>query len=449
MKHLSKYMIMLLAFLVPLIVRSQQTDSQNYIISKIYKQAGANENDVSQVVTEVRLIDGLGRPLQNVGVKQSPTGNDLVQSIEYDNMGRKAKDYLPYVAVGNGAYQANGLTAVAGWYTANSAALQKLTANDLDRPYTEMYFEQVLNRALGARAPGSRSANSSIQYSVNAANEVKRYDYNSGVNTIAQNGTYGAGTLIKTQDTDEQGIVTSQYMDKSGQMVCKYEPTTGYTYYVFDNSGLLRGVLQPKFQDDANFGYYAFLYDYDSRNRVVRKQIPGAGAVEIVYDKFDRPALSRDANQLLRNVWGFTKYDSLNRPIATGEIASTDTRAQWVTTVNAIVTHHETRNNAVTAGYSLNQIAPSGAIENNLLTITFYDDYAFLKPAGWAFVPTYYPGFNGKVKGQQTGGRVRMLHHAYAPCHIHLRSCRPDAECKREDYYRHKDERSVHRCPAV
>ncbi|MEO6286522.1 MAG: DUF6443 domain-containing protein [Dyadobacter sp.] len=409
MKHLSKYMIMLLAFLVPLLVRSQQTNSQNYVISKIYKQAGANENDVSQVITQVRYIDGLGRPLQNVGVKQSPTGNDLVQPIEYDNMGRKAKDYLPYVAAGNGAYQANGLTTVAGWYTANSAGLQKLAANDLDRPFTETYFEQSFNRPSGGRAPDSRSANSSIQYSVNAANEVKRYDYSVGANTIAQNGTYSVGTLIKVQDTDEQGIVTSQYMDKSGQLICKYEPATGYTYYVFDNRGLLRGVLQPKFQDDANFGNYAFLYDYDSRNRVVRKQIPGAGAVEIVYDKFDRPALSRDANQLARNVWGFTKYDSLNRPLATGEIASTDTRALWVTTMNAIVTHHETRNNAVIAGYSLNQTAPTGANESNLLTITFYDDYAFSKPAGWAFVPTYYPGFNGKVKGEQTGGRVRML----------------------------------------
>ncbi|WAC14694.1 DUF6443 domain-containing protein [Dyadobacter pollutisoli] len=409
MNHFHKSIIMLLGFLAPFIVRSQQTNSQNYIISKIYKQAGANENDVSQVVTQVRYIDGLGRPLQNVGVKQSPTGNDLVQPVEYDNIGRKAKDYLPYVAAGNGAYHANAPTAVGNWYTTNSAGLQKFAATDLDRPFTETYFEQSLNRPTGGRAPGNRSASSSTQYSANTANEVKRYDYNVGANTIAQNGTYGAGTLTKVQDTDEQGVVTSQYLDKAGQMVCKHDPATGYTYYVFDNLGLLRGVLQPKFQDDANFGHYAFLYDYDSRNRIVRKQTPGAGAVEIVYDKFDRPALSRDANQLARNMWGFTKYDSLNRPIATGEIASTDTRVQWVTTVNAIANHHETRNNAVTAGYSLNQTAPTGANEVNLLTITFYDDYAFSKPAGWAFAATYYPGFNGKVKGQRTGGRVRML----------------------------------------
>jgi hypothetical protein len=36
----------------------------------------------------------------------------------------------------------------------------------------------------------------------------------------------------------------------------------------------------------------------------VSKQIPGAGLIEMVYDKFDRLALSRDANQLARaDIW--------------------------------------------------------------------------------------------------------------------------------------------------
>jgi hypothetical protein len=92
--------------------------------------------------------------------------------------------------------------------------------------------------------------------------------------------------------------------------MCRHDVGSDLTYYVYDNLGLLRGVLQPKFQDDLSFPNSAFLYDYDSRNRVIRKQVPGAGATEIVYDQFDRSALSRDASQLTRGVWGFTKYDA-------------------------------------------------------------------------------------------------------------------------------------------
>ncbi|MCE6988871.1 RHS repeat domain-containing protein [Dyadobacter sp. CY323] len=409
MKPFNLHILGIVIFLLPQIVHAQQTNSQNYVISKTYKQAGANENDVSQVTTHVQYLDGLGRLLQNVGVKQSPSGEDLVQPAAFDNVGRKPNDYLPYVAAGNGSYQANVLTAVGSWYSTNTALLQKTAASDLERPFTETYFEQSLDRPTGQRAPGTRSANSSVQYFANAANEVKRYDYNSASNTVVQNGNYAAAMLTRIQSTDEQGIITNQYVDKSGQLICRNDAGTGHTYYVFDNQGLLRAVLQPKFQDDPNFTSFAFLYDYDARNRMVRKQMPGAGSVEIVYDQFDRPAMSRDANQLTRNVWGFTKYDALNRAIATGEIVSGDSRTTWAANVDAGVQHHEIRNNGVAAGYTLNNTAPKTATEANLLTITFYDDYGFSKAAGLSYLPGYYPANNVNVKGQETGSRTRML----------------------------------------
>lgn len=400
---------MLLLFAAFRPAHAQQTDSQNYIISKTYKQAGANENDVRQVTTQIEYFDGLGRLMQRTGIKQSPAGNDLVQPVEYDDVGRRSKDHLPYLSAGNGAFQLNATSDVNAWYAANTAGLQKFAANDLDRPFSESFFEQSLNRLTGQRAPGIRSANSSVQYFTNAANEVKRYDYNPASNTIVQNGSYAAATLMRVQDTDEQGIVSNQYIDKVGQLICRYDPGSGYTYYVLDNLELLRGVLQPKFQDDANFSNFAFLYEYDSRNRVVKKQVPGAGAVEIVYDQFDRPALSRDANQLARGVWSFTKYDALNRPVVTGEIASSDSRATWEVNVNAGVQHHESRNNAITAGYSMNNTAPKTATEADILNITFYDDYGFLKAAGLSYTGTYYPAGNTNVRGIITGGRTRML----------------------------------------
>jgi hypothetical protein len=126
MNQSNKYIIIFLSFLLPGIALAQQTNSRNYIISRIYKQSGADPNDVSKVVTQVQYLDGLGRPLQNVTVGQSPSGSDFVQPIEFDAAGRQPKQFLPYVAAGNGAYQSNGITNAAAWYTANSAGLQAM-----------------------------------------------------------------------------------------------------------------------------------------------------------------------------------------------------------------------------------------------------------------------------------------------------------------------------------
>lgn len=282
----------------------------------------------------------------------------------------------------------------------------------MSRPYIETYFEQASNRETGKRAPGARSVSSSVQYKVNGATDVKRYDYTGG--TIVQNGHYAAGTITDIQTTDEQGHEIHEYTNKTDQLICRYQVATGYTYYVYDDLGLLRGVLQPNFQDDNSLANSAYLYDYDERNRVIKKQIPGAGnaapgIIELVYDKFDRQVLSRDANQKARSVWGFIKYDALNRAVITGEIASTDDRAAWVTAVNAITEHHEIRDDAVTEGYTLDKTVPTTATLANLLTITFYDNYAFSTPSGLGFTTLYYAANNANVKGLPTGGRVKML----------------------------------------
>lgn len=393
------------------IALGQQTNSRNYILSRTYKQAGANANNVGQVAIQVDYFDGLGRPSQQVLVRRSPAGHDLVSTIEYDADGRESKRYLPFANNGNGAFHANAPGGAASWYTANSAGLDPA---DLGRPFTETFYEaSPLDRPAGYRAPGNQSASASIQYKINTASEVKRYDYVFASQSVVQVGHYDAGTLQRIQSQDEAGHETNEYIDLSGQTVLKTVLTgteTLATYYVFDALGLLRAVLQPGFQDNPSFTEQAFVYHYDSRRRMISKNVPGGGITEFVYDNFDRLALSRDANQAARNVWAFVKYDALNRPVATGEISSSATRSSWATTVAAITNHHETRNNGTAAGYSLNQTAPTTATEANLLTLTFYDDHAFQQPANFGYTPPAgYASQNSAVKGQVTGGRTRML----------------------------------------
>jgi RHS repeat-associated protein len=389
---------------------AQQTNTRNYIISRNYKQSGADPNDVSKVTTNIQYLDGLGRPLQNVLVGQSPSGADFVEPVEFDAAGRLVKKYLPYVAAGNGAYQNNAVSSAASWYTTNSTGLNPA---DLGRPYHETFFEQSpLSRVSGERAAGNKSANSVIKRKINATNQVNRYDYDPALNTIVQVGQYASGTLIYMNVTDEQGNVTNEFSDLLGQMICRQVISgagTLTTHYVFDDLGLLRAVLQPNYQDVASLADYAFTYDYDEYGRLIVKRVPGGGTTEIVYDQFDRPVASRDANQLSRGVWSFIKYDAQNRPIVTGEIASNASRATWASNVAAIAEHHEERSNGTTEGYTLNKTAPLNATEANLLTITFYDDYGFSKAGNLAYNSTYYPGNNPNVKGYATGNRARVL----------------------------------------
>ncbi|MBO9613212.1 MAG: RHS repeat-associated core domain-containing protein [Dyadobacter sp.] len=390
---------------------AQQTNSRNYIIKRANKQSGANPDDVSKVTTQVRYFDGLGRPIQTVSVGQSPSGHDFVEPLEYDAAGRVVKQYLPYVTTGNGAFQANAYADAPAWYTTNAAGLKP---TDLARPYLQTVFETAPASRIGSqRAPGNNSANSVKKYKVNGANQINRYDYDPAGNTVIQNAQYAAGTLTYVNFTDEQGNVTNEFTDMLGQMVCRQViaggGTTLSTYYVYDDLGLLRAVLQPNYQDVASLTDHAFAYDYDERGRMVVKRVPGGGGTEMVYDQYNRLAMSRDANQLARGVWGFVKYDALDRPIAAGEIASAATRQTWAANVDLNTQHHEDRANGTVQGYSLDKTAPKNATVDNLLTITFYDDYGFSKAAYHAYDGYLIPSYNANVKGQVTGGRIRML----------------------------------------
>ncbi|MET7256154.1 DUF6443 domain-containing protein [Dyadobacter fermentans] len=409
MKHTLSWLV--ICMLVRITGYAQQTNTRNYIIHRTYKQSGANADDVSKVTTQVQYFDGLGRPLQMATLAQNPDGQDFVEPLEYDAAGRIVKKYLPYAAAGNGAFHGNAVAEAANWYNANTAGL---ASSDLGRPYQETFFEPApSNRISGERAPGNKSNTAVIKQKVNTANQVNRYDYDQVANTIVSVGSYAAGTLTYKNITDEQGNVTNEFTDLLGQVICR-QVIVGAgnmlsTYYVYDDAGLLRGVLQPNYQDVPSLTDHAFTYDYDERGRMTVKRVPGGGVTELVYDQYNRLALSRDPNQVTRGVWAFTKYDALDRPVVTGEIVSNATRQSWALSVDSNTEHHEERNNGAIQGYTLDKTAPKTAIEANLLTVTFYDDYAFSKAANLNYNVAYYPASNSSVKGQVTGRRTRML----------------------------------------
>jgi len=131
---------------------------------------------------------------------------------------------------------------------------------------------------------------------------------------------------------------------------------------------------------------FAFLYKYDSRNRMTHKKIPGTDWVYMVYDDRDRLVLTQDGNQRLNNRWTFTKYDVLNRPVMTGiythsALVNQDQMQAVVnsyydpTTMTSAQTWFESF--SATAGnihnYD-NKSFPQVTDLDSYLTVTYYDD---------------------------------------------------------------------------
>ena len=314
--------------------------------------------DYQQVQQVTQYLDGLGRPLQTVAKQTSPLGKDIVNPVIYDEFGREAQQYLPYASANSdGKFKANPF--------AEQAAFMGTRYPDEQFYFGKTEFENSpLNRPNKTMAPGNSWVGNgrgiSYQYLINTDNDGVRiwdigYDplqyLNEDITTNlpVSSRAYPAGELSKKLTLDEQGNAVVEFTDKEGHIILKkvqadcgaVDGHTGWfcTYYVYDDFGQLRFVLPPKMVESlesaGNWNLsnqtqavkeLCFRYEYDARNRMIAKKVPGAGWVYMVYDKRDRLAFTQDANMRTRNQWLITLYDELNRPIATGMIVFTGTR---------------------------------------------------------------------------------------------------------------------------
>lgn len=339
------------------------SSTQNYIYTRtilkenVKTQADINALTPADVRAEVQYFDGLGRSIQNVQLKASPNGSDIVIPIAYDAYGRQDKNYLPYSAAGtNGIYRPSALTEQAAFYVSPPTTSIPVIPN----PFSQTVFEaSPLNRPLEIGAPGTAYAIGNghtveTKYEINVAGEVRLWNVqnNGNVNTGAVSSLYyDAGQLYKNILLDEHKNKVVEYKNKSGQVVCKKvqdggdvnNPTYMTTDYIYDDFDQLAYVVPPALENitsfteaDQNFLNYIYAYHYDERRRLIEKKVPGKGWEYTVYNPADRPIFTSDAGQRNRGVWSFTKYDALGRVVLTGEaiIASNTTRDALQTTVN-------------------------------------------------------------------------------------------------------------------
>ncbi|MCC6836850.1 MAG: fibronectin type III domain-containing protein, partial [Cytophagales bacterium] len=431
----------------------------------LLEAANMNEKQITY-----QFFDGLGRPIQTVAVKQSPNQMDVVQPIAYDAFGREAVKYLPYISGNDGTYKTNFLPKEnVNYATSNNMQYQfyqntSKVATDT-RPYAETIFEpSPLNRPDKDYGAGAswHTNNKFVQhgYLINqhgtgaGQEKIIAWNINGSGNPvratavtgyIVSGGYYANGQLSIKSTKDEHGNEVREYVNKSGQVILKkvqaVVPATlsnrehwAQTYYVYDDLGNLRYVLPPELSlkihaNDSNnpstttgtgdLDLWAFQYKYDGRMRMSEKKVPGADWVYMVYDNRDRLVLTQDGQQRLTNKWSFTKYDALNRPVATGVYTNSGNRSTLQNAVNNFYLNlapgqawFETYTGSGMHGYD-NKSFPQAPGTNDYLTVTYYDNYLFRNmTSGLSYVSNDYtgqPAENGAVIGQVTGTKVNVL----------------------------------------
>lgn len=406
----NSYSYYIQASCVPLNINLSQ--NQNYILTSMPREAGIDpegNNTNCKMMQTVEYFDGLGRSLQSVQIKGSPTSKDIVQPVAYDQLGREATKYLPYVVTNgtsDGSYKPDALIANAGqsqFYTSPPLGVAVISY-----PYASTSFEvSPLNRHVEQGAPGIpwQLSSSGVNggghtiktvYSTNGAADVPAWGVNAAGNgLVGGDTTYPAGQLYTTTVTDENGNNTIEFKDKDGHVICKkVQGPNGYlaTQYVYDDLGNLTYVLPPIptgtvypssfLETNGVFLNFMYGYHYDERNRVVEKKIPGKDWMYMVYNSLDRLVITQDGNQRLSPLpWTYTHYDAIGRVAITGLWAFTGpaSRQSVVNWVNNQSTLWLNRDNTTTTGYSA--VDP----QTFVLTINYYDDYNF---PGKPYTPT-------------------------------------------------------------
>ena len=392
-------------------------------------------NDVKQVTD---YFDGLGQKIQTVARQASPLGKDMVTVHIYDPFGREATKYLPFTATTtDGSYKTDALSEVTGF-------------NSVQFPNDQFFYGQTqfesspLNRPLMNQAAGNSWVGSnrgvSTGYLTNEAGDSVAW-LTIGVtpgSLPTVSGMYAPGVLTKNVTTDEQGHQTVVYKDNEGKMVLRKEqlwdePASGpsgwlNTYYVYDDLNDLRFVIAPQAvqwlqANGWNFGAaggsqvaaeWCFRYEYDYRQRMSIKKVPGAGEEWMVYDARDRLVMKQDSVLRSQHKWQYMTYDGMDRPVSTGLM-------QDPANYNNLA-YHQGQAAGSTAYPNL------GAYTTELLMQNFYDDYSGISgvsslPASMAtvsssgLITTYNtsPLYAAPVtahpitRGLETGDRMEVL----------------------------------------
>lgn len=436
--------IVYLAILFPLMLIAQTpTATQNYVWSKTYKvptTTSISSPTPVQATQSVTYFDGLGRPIQQIAHKQAGNGKDMVTHIEYDAFGRQDKEYLPYVptAAASLEYKTTALTDVGTYY--NNSYYE-----NTNNPFSQKLFEaSPLNRVFQQAAPGDEWRLGSghevkFDYQTNQDDEVRLFKVSLQSNytpsLINNNDSYLPNHLYKSITKDENWVggsnnTTEEFKDKEGRVVLKRtygESKVGNvlvftnhdTYYVYDDYGNLTYVIPPLVDinqaiDTNVLDNLCYQYQYDYRNRLIEKKLPGKQREYIAYNSQDKPVATGPAfspwggNEV---GWLITKYDVFGRVVYTGWRSSTvnsSSRLAFENQLNTSWAEYFNDRPTTIDGVETNYTNDTYPTDFKLLTINYYDGYTYIEAPT---LPTTILGDNvlTNCKTLPTGSWVRVL----------------------------------------
>ncbi|WP_455612069.1 DUF6443 domain-containing protein, partial [Bacteroides sp.] len=303
-----------LLFLIVGCALNAQDDYRNYVLSRTMLNGTG-----TSYLDNITYYDGLGRPFQTIqkAVQSGlPVNKNLATLQEYDAAGREWNSWLPTFAGSSDYLAPAGIKSSApGNYDNDS------------RPYSQpVYKASPLNRLTAQYGPGAAWYNAGrpvkTEYLLNTnASPLKCIKYGvSSTGGLTGNSTtfYTSGELSVVKTTDEDLNVSYSFTDKQGHTVLTRRMNNSEehdTYYIYNDKGNLCFVLQPKYQESADLGRYAFQYEYDARGRCTKKILPGADFVEYTYNDADQLVYSQDGNQRAQATkkWTYYLYDKFGR----------------------------------------------------------------------------------------------------------------------------------------
>ncbi len=207
-------------------------------------------------------------------------------------------------------------------YTKNYSWIDYVKVDEMDRTtYKEQLRSYEDHQILTANIANPYNGIGGFQFHLTTNNEL----------TITLNHTTGSLVELETERPIPLDIERRlPNMELGSIRGAGYE----YTFSVLENNLVIQGegkitgpvntilnaayVVNNSIRSEAIEGL-CYIYNYDDRNRLIRKNIPGKGWEYIVYDRLDRPIMSQDARQRLDHQWLFTKYDVHNRVVYTGK----------------------------------------------------------------------------------------------------------------------------------
>ena len=436
------------------------TPRKEYTSSTLPASNESRDQDISESFV---IFDGLGRTTRSAQIQAGPKGEDIYQYREYDAFGRETRQYLPFYYdrnLSSDLYKSNLKTLTLDLYDPvfNYAEDGNFTADE--KPWVQAVMdESPLNRVLESGLVGEDwQPTDQSGESDGHTNKISRVLNESSDNvriwtlsneTISSSSLYSAESLFKTIVTNPDGNRTIEYVNKDGQLILSEQVLSGTdnlrTYYVYDDWGLLRFVLPPKLVADhvpsgstsvsiartsTSFSRLGYYYEYDKYKRLIEKQLPGAGVVEIVYDKRDRVVAIQDENQ--RNStpkqWTFTRYDKLNRTIQTGlfEYASSRENLQTLADSYSGSDLYETIDLSASGIHSYsNNSFPDNYVSDtsDFLLVAYFDDYSGMESgftedgfslnaiSGFSNIDSLHfnQSFDSIPTGMSTGMKIRNL----------------------------------------